>query len=225
MDIKELESIRRGLGDWAAANPASARRRDLRLLVELAVGTGMRLGELLAVRPMHVDLEERRLLLSATAVEEPGVGAVLREMPKSSRHARYVDLPDFAVAALREAIDMDLPPTVTVFHDPQLAPLRVGGLRSELRRFAASAGVEPIRFHEIRRTVAAHLALELGAEAARDHVGMAQRWSSERPHGLPRPRAAAEVLQRLFGPGDPRRPLGHADVTTTERHYGGGNTA
>ena len=66
----------------------------------MALGTGMRLGEILAVRWKDVDLERRVLRVTATLSFATG-----REFtfpaPKTSRARRSVDLPEFVVAFLR----------------------------------------------------------------------------------------------------------------------------
>jgi integrase len=65
----------------------------------LAIGTGMRLGEVLGLQWRNVDLE-RKVLRVASTLSYVG-GEFTFTAPKTSRARRSVDLPAFVVAFLR----------------------------------------------------------------------------------------------------------------------------
>jgi integrase len=82
-----------------AALVERARGRSVEGPVIMALGTGMRLGEILAVRWKDVDLDRRVLLVTATL--SYGAGEFSFPQPKTSRARRSVDLPEFVAEFLR----------------------------------------------------------------------------------------------------------------------------
>jgi integrase len=85
--------------DVCAAILDLARGREIEGPVVLALGTGARLGEILAVRWKDVDLD--RKVLRVTATLSYAAGEFSFPQPKTSRARRSVDLPEFVVAFLR----------------------------------------------------------------------------------------------------------------------------
>lgn len=91
---------------------AAAKGTWLYALVVLAVGAGMRLGEMIALTWQDVDLERGTVRVQRT-VEEIGARQRLKDV-KTRSGRRLVDLPGFVVDALREhrskvAVDLVLP--------------------------------------------------------------------------------------------------------------------
>lgn len=76
-----------------------ARGRGIEGPVVLALGTRMRLGEILAVRWKDVDLERKVVRVTATLSYVGGEFSF--PQPKTSRARRSVDLPEFVVVFLR----------------------------------------------------------------------------------------------------------------------------
>ena len=72
----------------------------LSALYVLALTTGMRQGELLALRWADLDLPGRRLAVRGSLHRDPGGGWTIRE-PKTERSRRQVLLPPMAVKALQ----------------------------------------------------------------------------------------------------------------------------
>jgi integrase len=70
------------------------------LPVMLALATGMRRGEVLAVRWKNVDLERSTLRVVESLEQTKGKGSIRFKAPKTDRH-RAIVLPAFAVAELR----------------------------------------------------------------------------------------------------------------------------
>jgi len=85
--------------DVCAAILDRVQGRQLEGPVVLALGTGMRLGEILAVRWKDVDLD--RKVLRVTATLSYSAGEFTFPQPKTSRARRSVDLPQFVVVFLR----------------------------------------------------------------------------------------------------------------------------
>jgi integrase len=88
-----------GLRQLLTANEAAA-RADLPDLVIFMLGTGVRIGESLAVLWSQVDLEAGTVEITHTMARLPGQGLV-RKAPKSKAGERALPLPDWAVAMLR----------------------------------------------------------------------------------------------------------------------------
>ncbi len=165
---------RRSLETWSAAEleaflEAAANHR-LFALFYLAVTTGLREGELLALRRRDVDLAGGTLQVSRTVSYVSGEGLVVTT-PKSERSRRTVRLTDEAVEVLRlhfERIREERRKAGELWRDGRLAfPSTVGTMispRNLVRAFRAltrRAEVRPLRFHSLRH-VYASLALRAG---------------------------------------------------------------
>jgi integrase len=80
---------------------ASLRSPELRTIADIALGTGLRRGELLAVRWQDVDLDAAVLRVEQ-AVEETSRGGIILRPPKTRHGRRTVTLAPATVAVLRE---------------------------------------------------------------------------------------------------------------------------
>jgi integrase len=79
----------------------AARGTRLYLPILLAIATGARRGEILALRWQDVDLQAGVLTIRRSLSETRALGLSFKE-PKSKKSARSIALPAFAVAALKE---------------------------------------------------------------------------------------------------------------------------
>jgi len=170
--------------EQARAFLGAARGDRLEALYVLALSTGMRQGELLALRWRDVDLEAGRLQVKATLQRTPE-GFVFAE-PKTARSRRQIALAGTAVEALRrhrvnqaeERLKLgaawendDL-----VFTNEAGQPLDGTRVSSgSFRRLLEEAGLPRIRFHDLRHT-AATLMLGRGVhpKVASEMLGHAQ---------------------------------------------------
>jgi integrase len=148
----------------------AARGERLESLYVLALTTGMRQGELFALRWRHVDLDRGVLQVRGTMQQVKG-GPQLAE-PKTRGSRRQIQLTSAAVQALREHRvrqnaerlklgaaweDQDL-----VFPNYVGRPLTPGNLvQRSFYPLLAKAGIPRVRFHDLRHT-AATLLLEQG---------------------------------------------------------------
>src|SRR5918998_4656632 len=132
-------------------------------LLVLAVHTGMRQGELLALKWTDVDLEAGKVSVRRTLTRESG-HYTLGE-PKTKRSRRTVKLTGAATEALRAHLgqqmeDMDRLGDLyrdqgLVFTSDTGAPLNPSNVRNRnLRRLTGKAGLPVIRFHDLRHTCA-----------------------------------------------------------------------
>ncbi len=124
---------------------------DAGLLVTLALGTGARVGELLALDWEDVDLDRRTVSIHGSR-SRSGVGPT-----KSHRGVRTVALPPFALDALRAEARRTGP--IIAHHDGRaMIPERAG---ERWRTLRDRAGLDGLRFHDLRGTYAT-LALARG---------------------------------------------------------------
>lgn len=129
------------------------------LLVRLLAYTGMRWGEVAALRVRHVDLARRRIHVVEAASEASG--RITIGTPKSHQ-ARWVPVPRFLVEPLSDHV-RGLGPGDLVFTAPEGGPLRNSNFRRRVFDGAAqNVGLGRLRPHDLRHT-AASLAVASGA--------------------------------------------------------------
>lgn len=134
-----------------------------------ALFTGLRRGELLALRWCHVDLDSAdKHLTVREAIEETRVGGIRFKTPKTDNSTRDVSLPDIVVEALRDhrrqqlearfAFGLGKPSDdALVFPTLDGSPQSPRAFSREWGYVAASIGLSEITFHALRHTHASHL--------------------------------------------------------------------
>jgi integrase len=181
-----------GLDADEAAWRAWEDRQDSELY-RVAAYTGMRLGELLALRWEDIDLE-RRLVIVHRAVSA-GV-----EGPTKSRQARALPLADVAAAALARLADRG----DYTRRDDYVFCSRLGrrldrsALRRRYTRARDAAGLRSLRFHALRHAAGSLVAREAGAHFVQAFLGHSRLSTTERYlHAKSRPQDV-ETLNRAF---------------------------
>lgn len=152
-------------------------RRDLLDVLDLLVGTGARIGEVLALRWSDVDFGERVTVhLQGTVIYDQDAKPTIRrqDVPKTAKSNRRLVLPAFAAATLlrkwvqdgRTTNDAVFPNTRGFWRDP-------GQIRKWLRAVRKEMGPElaEVTPHSFRRTVATLIENEQGVSAAADQLG------------------------------------------------------
>lgn len=129
------------------------------VVVRVLAYTGLRWGELAALRVGRIQFDRRRLLVAESVTEVDGVSVF--GTPKSHQR-RTVPLPGFLLDELR-TVAHGRSPTDLMFTSPGGGVLRVGNFRRDVFDQGASrAGVQGVTPHGLRHT-AASLAIGEGA--------------------------------------------------------------
>lgn len=205
--------------EQARALLAAARGNRLEALYALAITTGMREGELLALRWRDVDLEAGYVQVRGTLAPIPHVGYQIG-LPKSKRSRRRVDLDAVMIATLRQhkarqaeeklasgigALWGDARWPDLVFTNEVGRCLDAGNLvKQRFYPLLRRAGLPQIRFHDLRHTAATLLLLKgVSAKVVSERLGHSSVafTMDHYAHVLPSmQREAAEVMgAALFG--------------------------
>ena len=183
----EFAALAAALADRAERNPAAV------AAIRFAAMTGLRIGEVLAVQWQHVDMETGALLL-----------------PETKTGRRWHDLPAAVLAVL------DTLPRINdwCFTNGRAA-IGYKHTAAVFREVAAAAGLEDVRVHDLRRTVATRAAasglgiLELRALLGWKSTAMPARYVALAGEGIRehRRRIGDEVAALLDGGEDKVVPL------------------
>lgn len=153
-----VRAPRRDTAEMQAWTPDEARRflsvagtTPLHALFRVAVTTGMRRGEMLGLSRRAVDLSVPGAAVQRALVQDRSGAWVIGDVKTaSSRRFLYFDATTAIVVAHHLTThDHDL-----VFARTDGRPYSPSALRGQMRRIAAEAGVQQIRFHDMRHTAA-----------------------------------------------------------------------
>lgn len=143
----------------------------LEALFTVALGLGLRQGEILGLRWRDVDLEQRQLTVNHTLHWMPGKQSRTRQWylgePKSKLSRRTLPLPASVAASLREhrarqieeclLVGVDWSDPGFVFTREAGVPLGGDRVRYSLRAKLARAGLAVVTFHQLRHSAASLL--------------------------------------------------------------------
>jgi integrase len=173
-------------GDGIAALIAELRGHVLHTPAIVALFTGMRLGELLALRWRNVDLDAN-LVRVREALEETKLYGIRMKTPKTKAGRRDISLPDIVVGALREhrrqqlelrvALGIGKPPAdALMFSTLEGDPLSPSDVSRAWGIAAAGLGIPEITLHALRHSHVSQL-----IDAGVDIVTIAKRLGHASP--------------------------------------------
>jgi integrase len=158
----------------------------LHALAMLALFTGMRLSELLALRWSCVDLD-RGVVGVREALEQTAAHGIRFKAPKSKAGRRDITLPDVLIDVLREhrTVQLELrmqlglgrpPEDALLFTDIEGNPLAPNSVSARWAEFAERIGMPEVTFHALRHTHASQL-----IDAGVDIVTISKRLGHAKP--------------------------------------------
>ncbi len=156
------------------------------VLAMISLFTGMRLGEVLALRWSSVDLD-RNIISVREAIEATKAHGIWFKTPKSKAGRRSVSLPDILAEALRDYRKAQLecrlkigagrlPDDALLFGDIDGNPPSPNALSAAWSDFAERIGMAQVTFHALRHTHASQL-----IDAGVDIVTISKRLGHAKP--------------------------------------------
>lgn len=184
---------------------------DLPDLIRFMIGTGVRVGEALALRWGQVDLDARQALVGPTLSRVTGKGLVVNEAGKRGRRSnpssgwRLVPLPDFVALMLRMRFRPDVDVRAPVFDNSMGSFRDPNNTQRSIRKARETAGFGWFTTHVCRKTAITIMdEQQLTAREIAGHVGHSRpsitmdTYMDLRSRG----RSAADALDSAMRAGD-----------------------
>lgn len=188
----EMDTFRARLVEWRGGNGMGpARGEGLIEIMDVVRGTGMRIGEALALRWQDINLEAGTVTVAGTADGKGG----RKDFPKTEKSRRTISVTPAALEALKRQQGKDY----TEFMGKPVFPTVTGRYRTvantetRLRKARGDLEVTP---HDFRRTVATRIEEQYGVLAASRHLGHASSAITEQAY-LGRPEVVADYTSAL----------------------------
>jgi integrase len=224
---EQVEALARALADGAHRDPRrpalshseiDARAREDAQdaeLIRVAAYAGLRRGELVALRWRDVDFAGRKIVVRRA------LSAEIELKSTKSRRARGVPLPDQAAVALERLSRRGefTGPDDYVFANRLGRRLDPSALRRRFERARDAAGLEPLRFHDLRHTYGSLLVAggidlpSVKAAMGHSHLSTTERYLHARPAG----ELADRFTRALASSGPPGSAKPEAHVQGRER--------
>lgn len=218
MTLAQVQAIRAAAAAWRTGPNVHGPRPDgqVRDICEVLLGTAMRPGEVLALRPADITESDVGMVahVQGTVVERKGRGAFRQDWPKTDASHRRLVVPEFAAQVIRTRV-ADMGPgqrETTIFHNRSGRVLTLHNLRRTFREFVRDAHLEGsgITPRWYRRTGATVLARGLGVEAAATFLGHTSTAITEAHYIEPDQTldpGPARILETTLRPDDPNGEL------------------
>lgn len=180
LDLSTLGSVREAMKTWRTVPglPGPGPTSTLSDVVDVLLGTGARIGEVLALRWQDVNLsgEVGKVTITGTIVE-PRKGPKFRQpYTKTDSGVRVIPVPRFCVDVLlrRRVLSPAANTAGAVFWSRRGTYMQGSSIRRSMRSALLAAGIDPklaITPHAFRRTVATLLDREVSDGAAAELLG------------------------------------------------------
>lgn len=178
LTLEQVAAIRKAAASWRTEPGLPGPKPDgnVRDIIEVLLGTGMRPGEALAVRPCDVTDGRAGMVVkvTGTVVQTKGKPPKRQEHPKTHASVRFIPVPNFAAEVLRRRMaTLSDQPERTIFANRNGGVLTLPNVRRTFREFLVLAGLEHsgISLRWYRRTAATVVARAMGADAASGFLG------------------------------------------------------
>jgi integrase len=148
MTLEQVQAVRAAAAAWRTGPGVMGPKPDgqVRDAIEVLLGTSMRPGEVLALRPVDVFDGKKGMVayVQGTVVYREGKGTFRQDHPKTDASVRQVPVPRFAAAVIRRRLRNMEPEQRewTIFHNRKGGPLSQHNFRRTFREFLVLAGLE-----------------------------------------------------------------------------------
>ncbi len=176
LTLEQIAAIRVAAANWRTESGLPGPKPDgqVRDVIEVLLGTAMRTGEVLALRPCDIDDRPPGMVVAVTGtvVQRKGKGALRQDRPKSEASIRWIPVPGFATEVVRRRA-AGVEETRTIFANRNGDPLSPYNVRRTFRDFLGEAGLADsgISLRWYRRTGATVIARAMGSNAAAAFLG------------------------------------------------------
>lgn len=207
----EVGELREVVRRWTlGTKPGPRPTNDMADIVDLMLGTGCRIGEILALRWSDIDIDGPRptLTVTGTIKTEPKLGTYRKSTPKTDASVRTIALPAFAVETLKRR-RMEEPPNDldAVFVTRNGTWHQLANIERRWRAIREGTGYEWVTPHVFRKTVATYISEQVGTEQASRQLGHTTSQVT-RQHYIAKPELSADHAELLedFGHSRPLDP-------------------
>jgi integrase len=179
LTTEHLDTVRTAIRSWQQPTPGKPGPRhsgDLADVVDLMLATGVRIGEVLALRWSDLDLAATRptLMISGTLVFVKGRGLFRQDWTKSDAGYRMIVLPRFAVGMLlARKVGAADNPNDAIFASRRGTWMSPNNVRRQWRQARAEVGLAWVTPHTFRKTVATLIDREADTRSAAAQLGHA----------------------------------------------------
>lgn len=201
LTVEQLQELRRRVRAWQREQRLGPKRAyDLAEILDVMIGTGCRIGEVLALRWRDVEAAKdgaTMVTVAGTVVEIPGSGVVRQDHTKTKSGYRRVVVPQFAVDALERQRGREIPGEL-IFPTRNGTPRSPSNVRTAWRRVRGE-DFKWVKPHDFRKTVGTMVEREVGLSAASAQLGHSGTVVTER-HYVERAVTAPDLrgtLERL----------------------------
>ncbi|MCU9996245.1 site-specific integrase [Mobiluncus mulieris] len=174
----DVALIRQAISDWQSSQSSGPKRgKDLPDVLSVALGSGLRIGEILALLWSDVDLvgDPPTITVTGTLSQATGKGVYRRDCPKSEDSRRVVPIPQWLVSVLLERRLAMSKPGELVFstrNGTVLSPTNVRrSLRAALKAADLPERLKDVHPHLFRSTVATAIKRESSMKDAAAVLG------------------------------------------------------
>ncbi|NYG55299.1 tyrosine-type recombinase/integrase [Nocardioides perillae] len=208
LSVEDLNAVRSAVAahmEGQRAKPGPNPRPDLRDVIDLMLATGARIGEVLALRWVDVDLAAAQPVayINGTIKTETGRGTYRKAKPKTDASIRSVELPPFAVEVLlRRRVEQPPNHFNAVFATRNGTWHQVGNMERRWRAVRKDAGLDWVKPHLFRKTVATLIDRLADKETAARQLGhsssaITAEFYIEKDRSAP---SVSHILEAFAGP-------------------------
>lgn len=200
--IHELRALLEAYDRRASAHPTAI--RDLADIGDVLIGTGARIGEVLALTWDDIDLKRGRVTIASTVARVEGGGLILQGYPKTESSIRRLAVPPFVRDLLYRRSASAF--CNLVFPSATGTPRWPENVRAQWATAVKGTALEGFTTRSCRKAVATHLKSHANIEAAAGQLGHSSPRVTELfyvPLAIDRP-DHSEPLNAMEKPADPR---------------------